>query len=868
MKIKLFAILILSISAVALVGYISFIGLSRLMHTLEETVQPDFREKDLQSLLYHLSESENSIRIFAITEENRYLTPYYQNLKEGQNILSELQNKSSKNVFLLHHLDTIDLFLKRKINIQDRIIRLKKDQKKINVYEEVLEKIESLERRNAFVDSLKSAVKKAEETLEKEIFQTETAIDSQQFVTAEERRGFFRKLFGSSKKDEEQKLAKEQQLENKMMELDTLIAAKDTLIKIIDTLQSEDISKELEETLAEIKGREEAINRELTIIEMDLTKQDNVQSNLIKRQVSIVEAYFDQLDVGEARKASSYFEKVTDQITLVGSIFSMLFLVLIIIVLHDINANQRYRKELELAKNRAEKLAQVKDDFMSSMSHEIRTPINAIIGFSEQLNHSPKINHKEKEQLKIIENASRHLLSIINEILDYAKIEAGKFKLEKIPFSIKENVQIVFDSLLNKAKAKLLEFELVIDPGVETLFVEGDPTRFRQIIFNLVDNAIKFTQEGFVKILVNYNNDILEIKVLDSGIGMDESESDRVFKKFEQVDSSDLRKYGGTGLGLTIVKSLVELQKGKIEVKSKKDLGSEFIVSLPLKIVEPPRLEALNDKSAPNFDFPKNYKVLIIDDEEYNRLLIQTILDKYNISYASFKSGKQAIENFQQVKFNIILLDLQMDDLDGFETTKILRKDHKTTVPIIAITATATGKIKSKCLDAGMNDVLIKPILEKDLLNCIWTIQQRQENDKSNKLPVNENEVENLHDLDDPFSKILNLFQNDIELTKKMTTIYHHNLESAISSLEDNLAQKSYERIQNTAHKIIPSSRHMGFNVYANKLKDLELKILENDENDDILENQTRSIIEDSREILKLINQFLKSPGLKQPNVK
>jgi signal transduction histidine kinase len=224
-----------------------------------------------------------------------------------------------------------------------------------------------------------------------------------------------------------------QQIAETTKELDTLLAAKDTLHINPDSLQTEDITQELALALQEIKNREDQINKELTEIELMLTRRDRVIGLELQNQTEQIFNYFDQLDKGEARAAGSFFDKVTNQITIVGSVFAMLFFALILIILNDIKVNQRFRKQLEEAKIKAEKLAQAKDEFLSNMSHEIRTPLNAIIGFIEQLKMSD-LNRQQEKFLGIIHDASNHLLSLINDILDYAKIEAGEVKTGEATF--------------------------------------------------------------------------------------------------------------------------------------------------------------------------------------------------------------------------------------------------------------------------------------------------------------------------------------------------------------------------------------------------------------------------------------------------
>jgi signal transduction histidine kinase/CheY-like chemotaxis protein/CHASE3 domain sensor protein len=857
MRIKLISIFIVTLGAVVLVGYVSFKGLTRLMITLEETVLPDYREDDIETLLYHISEAENNVRIYTITHENRYLRPFYDNLEKADSLIQYLREGSESDLYLSQHLDTINQFLNRKTNIQNRIIRLKQDQNRIDVYEEVLAKIQTLERKNEVIDSLKNAIEKAEQTLENEILEKERELDVQVIVPEEEeKKGFFKRLFKSGKKSDEEPVVEDVDLEKKSRELDTLLAAKDTLINIIDTLKGEDIAAEIENTLAEIKIREDNINKELTIIELNLTRRDKAIGYKIQQQIGLVQKYFDQLDVGQAEEASNYFDRVTNLITVIGSIFSMLFLVLIFVVMNDIKVNQRYRKEMETAKNNAEKLAQAKEDFLSNMSHEIRTPMNAILGFAEQINSSA-LNDQNRKQLNIIQNASKHLLSIINDILDYAKIDAGKIGLDNIAFSIEENIQIVYDTLYQNAADKNLEFILETGANIKGQYVVGDPVRFRQIIFNLTGNAIKFTEHGSVKISIDYDLENITIKVIDTGIGIEESSLPLIFNKFDQGLTENSQKHGGTGLGLTIVKKLVKLQDGTISVKSEKGQGTEFCVTLPLTPSADEKNEMKKTEET-TLSVPENTHILIVDDEKFNRLLLETILDKFNISHRSAGSGEEAVGLFRSESFDLVLIDLQMDGLNGFETTKILREQDHSDVPIVAVTATATGDIKAKCLKTGMSDVLIKPISEYDLLTCMQrTLEPKLDimeevSDANSEIGTNVTQPAS-HDL----NKLFKLFHNDKALTINMTRIYLSGVSAAVANFNEALNHPDFEAIRKTAHKIIPSSRHMGFNKFADHLKHLELS------QEDEMKDQLEKVLSDSVEIIDILEKFLESASEK-----
>jgi len=850
LRIKLIIILVLAISAVIFVGLVSYHGLSSMMSTIEEAIEPDAREEEIEALLFRVSEAENSIRIYTITRETKYLAPYYRNLEKADSLVQFLQENSKNESFVLQCLDTVDQLLNMKTGIQNRLIRLSQNQDRIDVYQEVLSRIQSLERRNALIDSLKNAISQAEETLEKEIQEKEKEIDSHQDSIPETSRGFFRRIFKSGKKSSNEQIVNRLDVENKARELDTLLAIQDTLSTISDTLKNENIAQEIERTLATIETRQDTLSKELALIELTLTRRDRALGSQIQNQATRIQGYFDQLDKALANDASAFFNKITDQITIIGSIFSMLFIILVIIVLHDITINQRYRKELEIARNNAEKLALAKEDFLSNMSHEIRTPLNAILGFAEQLN-SAELTEEHRKQLSIIQNASTHLLSIVNDILDYAKIDAGKIQLDKIPFSIKENARIVYDTFYKTAFDKNLEYRLDLGHSLKDQIVLGDPVRFRQVLFNLTGNAIKFTENGSVEISIELNAEGIIMKVIDTGIGIERSHLDLIFNKFDQIPSSNSKKFGGTGLGLAIVKKLVELQKGTVSVRSEVGRGTEFTVKLPyipheIHVAKPAKILVDTD-----FSNLENIRVLFVDDEEYNLALLKTILDKYSISNRSAKSGKEALDIFQKERFDVVLMDLLMDGLDGFETTKTLREKYGAKVPIIALTASATRDIVEKCFSVGMNDVMIKPISENDLLKCLSGSLQSQFYARS------KNEINDKVEPEDFDIDVLGkLFQNDKTLTVNMVKLYLSGIASFILGFSEGIDKNDPGTIRLNVHKIIPSSRHMGFSRFADRLKQLELSLI-NDTGLNELSGQLEVIQSDARQIIATLETFI-----------
>ena len=359
-----------------------------------------------------------------------------------------------------------------------------------------------------------------------------------------------------------------------------------------------------------------------------------------------------------------------------------------------------------------------KGDFLANMSHEIRTPLNAILGFIGILKKDEE-DEKRKKYFDILDTSSHSLLTIINDILDFSKIESGKLDIEKERFDIKKAYEEIFSLYFEKAKAKDISLHLNIDASFPKQ-VLGDVVRVKQIVSNILSNAIKFTPDnGSIEINVYYDKqkNYLKCSIVDNGIGIQEQNLSKVFNAFSQADSSTTRKFGGTGLGLSISKHLVELMNGSIEVSSVVGKGTSFRFEIELP-EEDDAIEPVCIESEDEVTFSENYKVLVVEDNKTNQMLIKILLMDVNLGCDIVENGQEAIDRVKEKEYDIILMDENMPILNGIEASKKIREMEIRT-PIIAVTANAFKGDKEKFLKAGMDDYISKPIDIKEFLRVL-----------------------------------------------------------------------------------------------------------------------------------------------------
>jgi PAS domain S-box-containing protein len=512
-----------------------------------------------------------------------------------------------------------------------------------------------------------------------------------------------------------------------------------------------------------------------------------------------------------------------------------------VVVARDITEQKRAEKELieaktfaELASSIAEKTkimaetatkeaneaVKSKQQFLSNMSHEIRTPMNAIIGFTKVVLKT-ELTAKQKEYLMAIKMSGDALIVLINDILDLAKVDAGKMTFEKTPFKLKLSIKAMLHLFETKIQEKNLKLVTHYDANIPDVLV-GDPVRLHQIILNLVSNAVKFTNVGQITVSVKLvsetdDNVILQFSVKDTGIGINDTKTETIFENFQQATSETSRIFGGTGLGLAIVKQLVEAQNGTISVASTLGKGTTFSFTLDF---DKTNAEAVLEPEISEIDTEiKDTKILVVEDMELNQLLMKTVLDDFGFECEIAANGKIAIEKLEKCTYDIILMDLQMPEMNGFEATEYIRKKLKLNLPIIALTADVTTVDVAKCKAVGMNDYISKPVDERLLYSKLISCIKKPVAIIENKTIGNKH-TQSIQYVD--LSYLTKLTKANPKLMTEMINAYIKQTPPLIDSMKQSFRNSDWALLKATAHKIIPSLAIMGINP---KFTELALKI-------------------------------------------
>ncbi len=540
-----------------------------------------------------------------------------------------------------------------------------------------------------------------------------------------------------------------------------------------------------------------------------------------------------------------------------------------VVVARDITDQKRIAAELtdanlfaESERLKAENAMKAKQQFLSNMSHEIRTPMNAIIGFTKVVLRT-ELSARQREYIDAIKTSGDALIVLINDILDLAKVDSGKMSFEQVPFRMASSISAMLQLFDTKIQEKNLELKIDYDKKIPEILI-GDPVRLHQIILNLVSNAVKFTNKGDINVSVRLMKDeqtsvMIEFSVEDTGIGIPQSKLNTIFENFQQASVGTSRLYGGTGLGLAIVKQLVEPQGGQIHVESKLGLGSKFMFTLSFqKAAVGTKLEQVLPEAQEEI---KDFKVLVVEDIPLNQLLMKTLLDDFGFERDIAENGKIAIEKLKTNTYDVILMDLQMPEMNGFEATEYIRKTLGSDVPIIALTADVTTADLEKCTAVGMNDYIAKPVDEKLLYQKIVGLFRKTELKKLKEAQLSEtNENKSFKYID--MTYLNQRTKSNPKLIIEMISLYLEQTPGLIALMRNSFEQGDWSSLHAAAHKMIPSFSIMGissdFENIARKVQEYASMQQKADGIHDMILNLEQVCLEACQELEEELNRIKK----------
>jgi len=779
-------------AAVVTSGYYAYKSLSDIVYSIHQEATPDYQLFLVKDLAADLASLENNARLYILTNKKNDLAPYQTLQKE---IVSKIENLSQLNTdnrkeqLLVDSLTTLAF---QKIELWQKVMKLHRSVQNVDTtsFTEIYSKLD-------------------EEKLD--TVRTET-----------EKKGFLRKIFGGKKTI-----------------VDTTIVKRE--------VEPEEIKEQIQNLESEIKEIQEK-GEEKNILESKLISENMVLGKKINELVSLAEKNENDKLIEKTNEADRLAAITYKRMTAFTVTAVILLLVVLFVLFNYLKKMRDYQRALKKAKLEAENLAVAKEKFAANVSHELRTPVNAIYGLTEQLYHKP-LDDTTKELVSVLSKSAIHLKNIINDTLDFSKIQANKLKLEKNDFSPSAVFKevIALQKFEAEKKNNTLHF---VWTGEQPEAVIGDPLRLKQILINLIGNAIKFTENGKITLKAETHrtrNNMFKfnIQVIDTGIGIAKENLKIIFDEYVQAENSDGVKYQGTGLGLSIVKKLVELHGGTISVES--DPGKGTTIQLEILYAEG------KTENVPEHGFeaveavPRTYKkltFLIADDTEFNRFLLKGILKKWGTKFDEVTDGNEVVEAALTKNYDVIFMDLRMPGKNGFEATKeILQKNPD--ARIIAISASSGELEKQKCLDAGMSGFLSKPFSENSLLKTLNSIIKIEVPAKkmNTTAPVDISELKRLSGGDDAF-------------LKEMIELFITSGKNGLEAVEKALKFYDWGTIRETTHKMAVPYKHLNATGLYEKIKEME-NLAEKKSNINSIRSLFTEVKDETEEIINYLSEYL-----------
>ena len=783
---KIVAVILLLVFALVIItGVFTYRRLDRIVTTVSTSIRPDEKLLLVKEIFNKLSDAENAVKSYSLTRNEEYLGRFFQTVQETESRFEKLRRLVAGTDTLQPYIDSLDVLVEEKFIILDCLLDIRDEY----LVQQALNKV----------------LVRLEESWPSDTVISDTIISEYQSepvrALPQKQPGFFARLFG------------------KRMEpaFDTLQPVRDTLIVELPGKGEpsfDQITRELQVVGSAEVARETIIRAQ----ELEFIRQDKQVNDKIRDILEQMEQLERNSYGFRTREAENNAEEIRVIIAYFCIAASLLLVLAAFIIARGVRSNNRYRSALQKAGDEARELARTRELFLANMSHEIRTPMNVISGFTSQLMQTD-MGSGQKEQLGMVRKSADHLLHILNDILDYSKLEAGKMTLSETMVDLPGLVDDIVQQFKPIAKEKDNRLKAVCDPALPR-YIKGDAVRLRQILFNVVGNAVKFTRSGEVVISASAEKTdkdkaVVRIEVTDTGIGISEKDLERIFREFEQATGASGQASGGTGLGLTITRKLIDLHHGSIGIKSEHGKGTAVTITLPYSRWEGglPVKDEVGKQAVP---LPEGLRVLVADDEEFNRKLLKAILAKHGCEVHEAAGGMEALRLVESEPFDLLLTDNRMPDLGGVELCRRIRSltdQEAAGMPVIVITAAISRSDQQEYAASGMDGFIPKPFEEADLVEAIHRALG-----KRNVPPRADSAKRPDYDL----NELKRLGGEDPAFLKEMLELFIQNTEKGFEALQKMLDDNDRDAMAGQAHKMAAPCRHIKAEKLYGLLKGIE----------------------------------------------
>nr|WP_321354375.1 ATP-binding protein [uncultured Draconibacterium sp.] len=755
-EIPVILLTIVIISLLGLSGNFVYKSLSEIVNSMLSESKPDNTLILVKDVAMDLNETENMVRLYSLSNYNDYLENYRRVNESLETKFEELQSIYNADSNRQTLVDSVLILAQQKMVVWEKILNLH------------FTRGNEHEAFNQYVETLDTVL---------------TVQDTIHFEEPE-KRGLIKRIFG--KKQEAPKPI------------------------IVDrTVEKQRLQQEIETLEKELKQR----NQRMSSAEAVYMRKNFEISENLSEIITALERQEEESFLRQSQEAELLANETYERLSYFAlSVFLLLILVLILFF-RDLRKSRSHQKVLKKAKTNAENLARTKELFVATVSHEMRTPVNAIYGLSEQLLQQQH-DEKTQEDLRVIFDSTKHLAELVNDTFDFSRLEKQNIQLIPVHFSLDDLLHKI--ELYNKPTSEAKNISFNIESNLENeLVLFGDEGRLKQILNNLITNALKFTDKGEVKLTVTAkeqkNQMLLNFEISDTGIGIPKESQDRIFDDFVQLDTDINKKAGGTGLGLYIVKKLVDLLDGKITIESEVDKGTHFFVSVPLQKGDSEKLQ----QTFKSFDTPEVLKgkaVLIVDDEAFNRHLLKSIFAKWKVDFDEAENGKEAVKLAAQNNYALILMDIRMPVMNGTEAaSEIKQSGHNARIISLSANSDSTNQDEKSVFDSALK----KPFDEAALYNIICdTAEEKPEKENSKQ----EKTLMYRPDL----SELKRMGNGDPEFLKEMIDLFLKTSAASMQSIDENLDNKDYDAIADLAHKLASPVKYMNVTGVYNTIKELE----------------------------------------------